>query len=93
MFSANQTAEIVACILSLQKALGKLTNAKNVLLQLAIYSLMFFWHLIKVYVCVCVSGWLALCLSVCLSVWKWPPLLVASPHGVTLRNEKHWRLA
>ena len=66
MFSANQTAEIVACILSLQKALGKLTNAKNVLLQLAIYSLMFFWHLNKVYVCVCV--WLAGSLSVCLSV-------------------------
>ena len=25
--------------------------------------------------------------------WKWPPLLVISPHGVTLRTEKHWRLA
>ena len=25
--------------------------------------------------------------------WKWPPLLVTSPHGVTLWTEKHWRLA
>ena len=25
--------------------------------------------------------------------WKWPPLLVSSPHGVTLRTKKHWRLA
>ena len=25
--------------------------------------------------------------------WKWPPLLVTSPHGVTLWTKKHWRLA
>ena len=25
--------------------------------------------------------------------WKWPPLLVTSPHGVTLWTEKQWRLA
>ena len=25
--------------------------------------------------------------------WKWPPLLVTSPPGVTLWTKKHWRLA
>ena len=25
--------------------------------------------------------------------WKWPALLVTSPHGVTLWTKKHWRLA
>ena len=25
--------------------------------------------------------------------WKWPPLLVTSPHGVTLWTKKHWGLA
>ena len=24
--------------------------------------------------------------------WKWPPLLVTSPHGVTLWTKKHWKL-
>ena len=24
--------------------------------------------------------------------WKWPPLLVTSPHGVALWTKKHWGL-
>ena len=29
----------------------------------------------------------------CATAWKWPPLIVTSPHGVTLWTKKHWRLA